>query len=142
LTAAAATSHGKLQQVTLGGALFNFTQGSTGLTKGLTTIALLEGAFPGAPSYASCARAASYSPSAHAASLSPKVLQTLRAGFLEQALMPIRWRCTTVTARLRAADLCAALDRVLPAVCGPVVCSRQVRSRRLGDPSDGRVVDA
>ena len=49
LSAAAAT-HGKLQLATLGGAIFSVSQSRTGVTKGLSTFALLEGDFPGAPS--------------------------------------------------------------------------------------------
>jgi len=84
LLAAPPTKHGKIEKVTLGGAIFTSTQSRTGLTKGLTTISLLEGGFPGAPSYASCPRAAAHratadSPTAQTAKASPKVLQTLKA---------------------------------------------------------------
>jgi hypothetical protein len=80
LTSASATStHGGLQTVTVSGAIFGINQSRTGLTKGLTTLSLLEGDFQGAPSYASCPNADSDTPAAHAAHLSPKLLQTLRA---------------------------------------------------------------
>ncbi len=80
LTSATATrTHGKLQTVTVSGAIFGISQSPTGLTKGLTTLALLEGDFPGAPSYASCPKADADAPGARAATLSPKLLQTLRA---------------------------------------------------------------
>jgi hypothetical protein len=61
-----------------GGAIFRLTQVRTGASKGLTTLSIVENAFPGAPSFAACkvARAAD---SAQTASLSSKVLQTLRA---------------------------------------------------------------
>jgi hypothetical protein len=81
LQAAAATKRGKLQNGTFNGGLFKLTQDRSGLTKGLTTLSLLEGAFPGAPTYASCkAKKASdpTAPSAFAA-LSSSVLQTLRS---------------------------------------------------------------
>jgi hypothetical protein len=80
LTAAAAAKHGKLQTGTFNGGIFGFTQDRGGLTKGLTTLSLLEGAFTGAPSYASCTKKAADSPFANAfAALSRTVLQTLRS---------------------------------------------------------------
>ncbi len=84
LLAAPATKRGKVEKLTLGGAIFISTQSRKGLTKGLTTISLLEGAFSGAPSYASCPKAdadrvAADGPAAQAAKASPKVLQTLKA---------------------------------------------------------------
>jgi hypothetical protein len=80
LSAAAATKHGKLQNGTFNGGLFKLSQDRGGLTKGLTTLSLLEGAFTGAPTYASCKKKAldPASPSAFAA-LSSSVLQTLRS---------------------------------------------------------------
>jgi hypothetical protein len=79
LAAAAAQRHGKRQVATLGGAIFSFTQARHGLSKGLTTLALLEGDFPGAPSYAQCRKTAADGPSARAAKARPSVLQALRA---------------------------------------------------------------
>jgi hypothetical protein len=87
LAAASATRGGKPQLATLGGAIFSTRQSTRGITKGLTTLTLLEGDFPGAPSYAQCARPAADAPAAddraHAARSKPKrnskVLQTLRA---------------------------------------------------------------
>jgi hypothetical protein len=70
------------QQATLGGGLFSLSQTRTGVAKGLTTFNLLEGAFPGSPSYNTCsahpaarglAQTAARKPS------SPNVLQTLHA---------------------------------------------------------------
>lgn len=43
------------QQVTLAGGLFSLAQSSQAPTRGLTTVNLVEGAFPGAPAYGSCA---------------------------------------------------------------------------------------
>ena len=75
---AATGKGGKTQSGVFGGGLFGVSQDTKGLTKGLTTLRLLEGAFHGAPSYARCpARGASDS-LAHAAA-SPTVLQTLHA---------------------------------------------------------------
>jgi hypothetical protein len=80
VTTAPSTRHGKLQTATLGGAIFAVTQSRTGLTKGLTTFALLEGDFPGAPTYASCPHADPDTPPlAQASKASPKLLQSLRA---------------------------------------------------------------
>ncbi len=81
LIAAPAKKHGKQQMITLSGALIGFSQSRTGLTKGLTTISLLENAFPGAPSYARCPKAQADESLAHAASSSPSsaVVQSLHA---------------------------------------------------------------
>ncbi len=49
-----AAGSGKTQTGTFGGAVFGIAQSSTGRQKGLTTLSLLEGAFPGGPSYAVC----------------------------------------------------------------------------------------
>ncbi len=78
LVAAPPTRHGKQQMVKLSGALVGFSQSKTGLTKGLTTLSLLENAFPGAPSYAICPKAHAAG-SAHAAKASPsnRVVQSL-----------------------------------------------------------------
>ncbi|MGO9973770.1 MAG: hypothetical protein ACLP01_13385 [Solirubrobacteraceae bacterium] len=76
---AASSSHGKTQTGTFGGAIFGIAQDRTGLTKGLTTLSLLEGAFPGAPTYTSCPRADPDDATARAAHVNPKVLQTLHA---------------------------------------------------------------
>jgi hypothetical protein len=80
VTTASAT-HGKLQSGTFAGGLFRVTQERSGIDKGLTTLSLLEGAFPGAPSYARCRSAtrAAVDPAAHAAAISQRILQTLRA---------------------------------------------------------------
>ncbi len=60
--------------------LFSVTQDRRGAARGLTTISLVEGAFPGAPSYAACRRAQGSSVvRAQIARLSSRVLQTLHA---------------------------------------------------------------
>ncbi len=77
-----ATGQGKKTQTgAFGGAVFRLTQQRAGASKGLATLSLLEAAFPGAPTYASCKAKATDTtePSAHTAKLSSKVLQTLRA---------------------------------------------------------------
>jgi hypothetical protein len=58
LTAAAATTNGKLQTGTFGGGVFGLSQDKRGITKGLTTLSLLEGKFKGGPSYGRCTRRA------------------------------------------------------------------------------------
>jgi hypothetical protein len=73
---------GKTQTGTFGGAIFRLSQSAKGPQKGLTTLSLLEGAFPGAPSYAKCGARAAVDRTrsgATAARLSSRVLQTLRA---------------------------------------------------------------
>jgi hypothetical protein len=57
---------GKTQQGVFGGAIFGVAQDRSGINKGLTTLSLLEGDFPGAPTYAGCPRAAADSAHGHA----------------------------------------------------------------------------
>jgi hypothetical protein len=65
-------------RATLAGGLFSLAQIGSGLAKGLTTFTLLEGDFPGAPSYASCTTSTAASDrDARTAQLSSRVLQTL-----------------------------------------------------------------
>jgi hypothetical protein len=78
IVSATGAGRGKTQSGTFGGALFKLTQSRSKLSKGLTTLTLQENAFRGAPSYASCPRAATDT-GAHAARLSSRVLQTLHA---------------------------------------------------------------
>jgi hypothetical protein len=73
-----ATGHKhKTQTGTFGGAVFKVTQIGNGQHKGLTTIALAEGGFKGAPSYATCK--VPHGKAASAAALSNKVLQLLHS---------------------------------------------------------------
>jgi hypothetical protein len=62
---------------TFSGAVFKITQAAGGGNKGLTTLTLIEGAFPGAPSLAACTAKATRA-AAHSA-LSSRILQTLHA---------------------------------------------------------------
>jgi hypothetical protein len=78
LLSTATTTPGKSQLGTFGGSVFKITQDSTGLNKGLTTLILIEGAFPGAPSFSTCAGRQADPRTAHAA-VSAAVLQTLHA---------------------------------------------------------------
>ena len=69
--------HGaKTQTATFGGAVFKVTQDRSGASKGLATVSLVEGAFKGAPSFASCK---AHKGKASAAAVSKKVLQLLHA---------------------------------------------------------------
>ena len=62
----------------LSGGVFSLAQRKSGPSKGLSTLALLENAFSGAPSYSSCTtKKTGNSVLASIAKLSPKVLQTL-----------------------------------------------------------------
>jgi hypothetical protein len=79
LTAAATSQRGKTYSGTFGGAVFRITQAKSGLEKALTTLSLVEGAFKGAPTYASCKKAAGDGGPVAQAALSRRVLQTLRA---------------------------------------------------------------
>jgi hypothetical protein len=82
LVSATGTRRSKTQEGTFGGALFNATQAGTGISKGLTTLSLLEDAFRGAPSYSSCrltAARAGGPPAATTARRRSSILQTLHA---------------------------------------------------------------
>jgi hypothetical protein len=68
---------GQTQSGTFGGAIFKVTQARGGATKGLVTLGLLEGAFNGAPSYATCKK--QKAGDASVAAVSSKVLQLLHA---------------------------------------------------------------
>ena len=68
---------GKTQTATLAGGIFKVTQARTGITKGLTNFNLVESAFQGAPSYATCT-AKHKASDATIASLSRKTLQLLK----------------------------------------------------------------
>ncbi len=78
-----ATGHvGKTQNATVAGGVFTLAQARKGISKGLTNFALMEGAFRGAPTYASC-EAKGYgkkaADQATVAALSSKTLQLLKA---------------------------------------------------------------
>jgi len=76
LTTATGVGH-KSQTGLFGGAIFKLTQARGRAGHGLTTLALVEGAFPGAPSYAGCTT--HHSRDASAAATASKTLQLLRA---------------------------------------------------------------
>ena len=67
----------KTQKGTFGGAIFDLHQARSGAAKGLVTLTLVENAFKGAPSYATCKK--HEAADASAAALSSKTLQLLHA---------------------------------------------------------------
>jgi hypothetical protein len=69
-------SGAKTQTATFGGAVFKVTQDRNGVSKGVATVSLVEGAFKGSPSFASCK---AHKGKASAAAVSKKVLQLLHA---------------------------------------------------------------
>jgi hypothetical protein len=75
---AASGTKGKASTGTFGGAIFTLTQTTFGPNKGLITLAIVESAFPGAPTYASCSSNTARAAGAHIA-LSSRVLQSLRS---------------------------------------------------------------
>jgi hypothetical protein len=107
---AASTRAGKTQTGTFGGAVFGLAQSSKGRDKGLTTLSLLEGAFRGAPSFASCraSRAGGRSgATATAARVNRRVLQLLRASANGRFRTRGRYAAATVRGTIWAtADRC------------------------------------
>jgi hypothetical protein len=85
VSAASTLKRGKPQLGTFGGAIFKLAQDRRKVTKGLTTLSLLEADFPGAPSFSSCKTKAhttlntTAAPTAQTARLSNKILQTLHS---------------------------------------------------------------
>ena len=74
----ATAAKGKTQNGTFGGAIFKLTQTARGPSNGLATLALVESAFEGAPTYAGCTRGRRAG-DVDATAASSKVLQLLRA---------------------------------------------------------------
>jgi hypothetical protein len=78
LFAATGKKH-KMYSGQFGGAIFKVTQSKSGSDKGLSTLAIVEGAYKGAPTFASCKnKGAADEPSASVA-VSSRILQTLRS---------------------------------------------------------------
>jgi hypothetical protein len=74
----ATTKRHRTNTARLAGGLFSLAQQRTGPSKGVSTLALLENAFPGAPSYSTCTtKKTGKSVLAGIAKLNPKILQTL-----------------------------------------------------------------
>ena len=74
----ATAKKGKTQQGVFGGAVFKLTQAASGPSKGLVTLSIVEGAFTGAPSYATC-KAHKAHKALDATAASSKTLQLLHA---------------------------------------------------------------
>jgi hypothetical protein len=92
---------GKTQHGIFGGAVFRFTQARSGLA----TLSLVEGAFPGAPTYATCK--AHKAGEASAAAVSSKTLQLLHASAHGKFSTSGRYSAATVRGtRWTIADRC------------------------------------
>ncbi len=93
------------QSGNFGGAIFKVTQARAGATKGLVTLKLLEAAFNGAPSFATCKKHKAGDASAAAAS--SKVLQLLRASAHGKFRTQGRYSAATVRGTIwTVADRC------------------------------------
>jgi hypothetical protein len=133
---AATAKKNKTQQVRLTGGVFSLSQARKGPQKGLTTFALKENAFKGAPSYASCtsgkklARTASAGgPSAEAAKLKPKVLQTLLASE-KSGKFQTKGRYSSATVRGTEWETEDRCDGTLTAVKRGVVAVQDFHTRK------------
>ncbi|HET6867791.1 MAG TPA: PQQ-binding-like beta-propeller repeat protein [Solirubrobacteraceae bacterium] len=102
-----ATGRGKETQTgTFGGAVFRVTQAKGGRNKGLTTLKLVEGAFKGAPTYATCKKHKK-ALDASAAATSSKTLQLLRASAKGKFRTSGRYSAATVRGtKWTVADRC------------------------------------
>jgi hypothetical protein len=122
---------GKTQIGTFGGAVFGLAQSTKGPQKGLTTLSLLEGAFPGAPSYAKCrARPAGDITSGTPAAVGGRVLQLLHAS--ASGRFRTRGRYSAATVRGTAWDTADRCDGTLTHVRrGTVVVSDFVRHKNV-----------
>lgn len=102
-----ATGRGKGTQTgTFSGAVFKVTQARVGKNKGLTTLKLVEGAFKGAPTYATC-KAHKKALDASAAASSSKTLQLLRASARGKFRTTGRYSAATVRGtKWTVADRC------------------------------------
>jgi hypothetical protein len=127
VTAAPATTNGKLQTGTFGGGVWGLSQDSRGINKGLTTMSLLEGRFKGGPSYARCTRKAadSSSPGAFAA-LSSAVINSMKTSV--HGKFRTKGRYGAATARSTAWTMSDRCDGTLTVVTrGTVTVQDNVR---------------
>jgi DNA-binding beta-propeller fold protein YncE len=93
------------QKGTFGGAIFKISQTTAGADKGLVTLAIVEGAFKGAPSYSICTKHRALDPSATAAST--RTLQLLRASAHGKFRTSGRYSAATVLGTIwTVADRC------------------------------------
>jgi hypothetical protein len=96
---------GKTQHGIFGGAIFRLTQQRRGHNKGFVTVAIVEHAFGGAPSYALCSTHPSAD--ASAAALSSRTLQLLRANAHGKFTTQGRYSSATVRGTIwTVADRC------------------------------------
>ncbi len=113
----AAPDNGGVQPLgTFGGGVFSITQSSSGAAQGLTTLRLIEGAFPGAPSYASCPKPkkTKKNKKKKIAPVSHRVLQTLHAA--DRGTFQTRGRYSTGIGTYAAWDTIDRCDGTLTTV--------------------------
>jgi hypothetical protein len=122
---------GKTQTGTFGGAVFGLAQSTKGSQTGLTILSLLEGAFPGAPSYAKCrARRAENRTHGTAAAVGGRVLQLLHA--TAKGRFRTRGRYSAATVLGTAWDTADRCDGTLTRVRrGTVVVNDLVRHKTV-----------
>ena len=127
---AASARAGRTQVGTFGGAVFGLAQLAKGPQKGLTTLSLLEGAFSGAPSYATCrAKPAADRPRGSAAAAA-RVLQLLHA--TASGRFRTRGRYSAATVRGTVWDTADRCDGTVTRVRrGTVLVSDFVRHRTV-----------
>jgi hypothetical protein len=133
----ASTAKHKTQQVRLTGGVFSLSQARKGPQKGLTTFALMENAFKGAPSYASCTSGKKLAhgalavggPLAQAAKLKPKVLQTLLASE-KSGKFQTKGRYSSATVRGTEWETEDRCDGTLTAVKRGVVAVQDFHTRK------------
>lgn len=127
----ASAGAGKTQTGTFGEAVFGLAQSTKGPQKGLTMLSLLEGTFPGAPSYARCrARAADDRTRGTAAALGGRVLQLLHA--TAKGRFQTRGRYSAATVLGTAWDTADRCDGTLTRVRrGTVVVTDFVRHKTV-----------
>jgi len=95
---------GKTQNGTFRGSVFKVTQATRGASKGLVTLSLVESAFKGAPTYATCKTKAA---DASVAAVSSKVLQLLHASAHGKFRTTGRYSAATVRGTIwTVADRC------------------------------------
>jgi PKD domain len=117
----------KTQTATFSGAVFKVTQGRSGASKGIATVSLVEGAFKGAPSFASCK---THKGKASAAAVSSKVLQLLHASGHGKFRTKGRYAAATVRGTIwTTADRCDGT--LIHAIRHDVSVSDLVRHRTI-----------
>jgi hypothetical protein len=106
----AGLSVGKTQTATVTGGVYQTSQISKGISKGLTNLNLVYGAFQGAPTLQKCMapRKKSKAPDAQAAGLNLSILQTLRASAHGRFRTRGRYAAATIRGTIWSiSDLCS-----------------------------------